>query len=83
MTNCNNSRPAAPEQERGGGGGGFGKKTRRETSAAANVEDWGISSGIRDGLRGSACLGEEGIWSAGFRTGFFVPLKISEPPVGL
>jgi hypothetical protein len=57
MTNRNNSRPVTPEQERGPLGKTRGVDARRGTSAAANAEDWGISSEIRDGPRGSACLG--------------------------
>jgi hypothetical protein len=49
-------------------------------AAAANAEDWGISAGIRrirDGGRDCLPWGRNGIWSAGFRTGFFVTRKIS------
>jgi hypothetical protein len=79
MTSCNNSWPATPEQQRWDTRENT-RQRRRGVAAAANAEDWGISAGIRrirDGGRECLPWRRNGIWGAGFQTGFFVTRKIS------
>jgi len=58
---------------------------RKEAAAAATRGGLGNFSGDLQGFgTGSGeRFGVGGIWSAGFRTGFFLPRQFSVPPVGL